>query len=966
MKRPPENHRTTGSGPRAQWLPLLGALAAFACAGTNRAAPPAPASPAAASASPAVAVSAPSAAPPTGGLEVDVSALAPQLAALPAQERAEQIADWAVEFALAGESLSAKDLLASLGSLLPLRSARLEVLVPFDYGRGRYAVLPDGRVWLFISAEDPHPRVTVAQLADRARVALGEIPASFEILRFSLADGERTLLVEPMSRVQGTGLFSSAFGYVETPVQNPRQLEQWLAATDQLTYFESTDAGSVRLGGRRFAEAPTPQLPLADIATLHQAHGQGTPGVQPLLRAQRTSRGLVDAFTELQAAYNADVVKANASQSIDCARFESALRNLRGLAKQLKLPPQPECRQASPETVMQAHLATVDQAARDVQAELNTLDAKQQQIVQQASRQGSPLPGFSLDPLWKVDGLVRDLETLRSRPIDLARRAHRLAATASGSTSVTSASLPVLRARRLHNLLVEFGSDDIGPLSESVRSGIEAAIAQARAAGTPTIEDLVAFERLRAALASARGNQAVLLHAMLSFIESQNRVQCARYDGGLQGTPAAMNLFYTDLLGKLWAGLDYRGSAPRQAIPGFSTLMQAHDDRGGEDSTRIWFGGRADRISRSADLHVVRFAPVITRVYSAGSSSLNPGAESVPRDSVRQVLDFWTNHYGQVAALEPQYYVQNELHKWSALTSLLVQQDTLAELSKLPTDRKQRFDHWAAANARKSMPGDFALLPPERGLPTNPSIECMDLLASEGGTREAGFVIYGGVTLAATDTLEKASVIDTKIPVASRREGLDYAKSSPDHLRLETRGISVRMKASPGHQAAAVIQLDADRLGTGSRAHRDMATTLDQDPNKTALSYVTDDQGGRQSGKLTLTQIGRLERRSAPVAMAFVDPGQLAQQLAVPATSPRFHREQQALAAKDQTARHQQPAAASQMYRPQDRGVGAGDGDHAGPRASEVPKNEQWRKAVARFGPIPDSELRVMRRLLPE
>jgi uncharacterized protein YjeT (DUF2065 family) len=25
-----------------------------------------------------------------------------------------------------------------------------------------------------------------------------------------------------------------------------------------------------------------------------------------------------------------------------------------------------------------------------------------------------------------------------------------------------------------------------------------------------------------------------------------------------------------------------------------------------------------------------------------------------------------------------------------------------------------------------------------------------------------------------------------------------------------------------------------------------------------------------------------------------------------------------------------------------------------------------WRKAVARFGPIPDSELRVMRRLFPE
>src|SRR5205823_4126485 len=71
--------------------------------------------------------------------------------------------------------------------------------------------------------------------------------------------------------------------------------------------------------------------------------------------------------------------------------------------------------------------------------------------------------------------------------------------------------------------------------------------------------------------------------------------QQARYEGDLQGTEVGMNLFYTDLLTKLWA-LDYKKTAPVQHITEFPTLAHLRSEiinsqgRGEPSSSRIWLG----------------------------------------------------------------------------------------------------------------------------------------------------------------------------------------------------------------------------------------------------------------------------------------------------------------------------------------------------------------------------------------
>src|SRR5262249_1082562 len=56
------------------------------------------------------------------------------------------------------------------------------------------------------------------------------------------------------------------------------------------------------------------------------------------------------------------------------------------------------------------------------------------------------------------------------------------------------------------------------------------------------------------------------LRTLLLFIEGRHQFQCARYDGPLRGTQVGMTLFYTDLLAKLWASVDYGHSAPIDRI----------------------------------------------------------------------------------------------------------------------------------------------------------------------------------------------------------------------------------------------------------------------------------------------------------------------------------------------------------------------------------------------------------------
>src|SRR5262249_36501239 len=150
---------------------------------------------------------------------------------------------------------------------------------------------------------------------------------------------------------------------------------------------------------------------------------------------------------------------------------------------------------------------------------------------------------------------------------------------------------------------------------------------------------------------------------LLHYLQTHHQILCARYDGPLAGTRVGMNLFYTDLLAKLWEGVDYHHASPGVHVPGFlSTPRMRLEDKWEEETrrlpyTRIWFGPKPDGYAHSKTGDSVWFEHIATRVFAAGSDPASPGKEEQPAEGSRRSLTWWDRHYGAVADHEQQYHV---------------------------------------------------------------------------------------------------------------------------------------------------------------------------------------------------------------------------------------------------------------------------------------------------------------------
>lgn len=478
--------------------------------------------------------------------------------------------------------------------------------------------------------------------------------------------------------------------------------------------------------------------------------------------------------------------------------------------------------------------------------------------------QGFPkdAPGFSLDPQWNVAGIRSELQILLQRPQTLIDQARKQA---KERHDVAAMPLPVAYAKAIDALFTEADVDDYKLTSaqlEQVRKLVDSLgkgkgtsdedgrpLAQLIEDLTPELIETVSLalafgesltkskpsigsemdvdarllplqESLQRAQTSAgkpklatnfiqSAIDAARFYRLLAFIDSRNGIQCARYDGPLQGTAVGMSLFYTDLLAKLWL-LDYERSAPQGVIPGFKFIQntaprvpaQYWAEMNKLNATRVWFGPRAEGYSYSPENREINLSHISTRVYAAGSDSLHPHAETVPSESNRQIITWWDRHYAALASLEPQFHLQNQIMKWSIVTGLLSEQGMLPFLATLPVERSHRFDHWYREHAELRFRGDIRMLEPSKW----PSrTECMERLRSysyEWGGGQRSY-IEGGVSLPKAESLLENRLATTLSRPQQRgaiklQAGL--LKSARETLfRLQpAQGKSIVVMATPG------------------------------------------------------------------------------------------------------------------------------------------------------------------------
>lgn len=184
-------------------------------------------------------------APPVGErLRIDVSELGPAFASLGADERREQLADWAVAETLSRLAADEPTALEALAAQPLKRDPRLEALRLFQYGEAREVVLDGRRPLLFLSADDPNKKRQLTRLADAVRARMGRVHDEFQFVLFRADQKRSSVDVTFESRLRGTDLFTPNYDYVSADVRNIEELRRWLETSSVLTRLGCRQAAS--------------------------------------------------------------------------------------------------------------------------------------------------------------------------------------------------------------------------------------------------------------------------------------------------------------------------------------------------------------------------------------------------------------------------------------------------------------------------------------------------------------------------------------------------------------------------------------------------------------------------------------------------------------------------------------------------------------------------------------------------
>lgn len=733
---------------------------------------------------------------------VDISELAEHLDEMPQKEVDDQLRDWAVYGAISQLGLTDDEATRAWKNAPPMRLPYLEDAFSYDYGRGRRVILDEKGIFLFYEKSDPDPMATLGRLGDRVRMEIGETPSVVQVIEFEPDLGAGAIHFVRKPDISGADLFGPRYGYVEAIIEKREDLENWLGQIDDVVMARA-DGGQLILGGRRFEKSRTQNVRLEDIAALFQAHewldGQRAKRDQAVAKIDRELQQEVERRTE-ELNRKAPIKRKGYAQQEDPAL--ELWRKLRQKDSPSILSPDLDTPRfyedlaelLKPNGRRERLLGGLQSPRLELsEAEVKAIFAKYvPRLV------ALPLvpedPGFSLDPRWDPQGLVTTLETLRHKPCQ------------------SMSDFPTAEDSTLSDLLLFLASKVEGNCKSpptSHKDKLSRLIRDVKAAGS----DAIALERAMQPIWEMKAEEDLTAQHVADVVNKKHRIQCARYDGPLDGTRVGMYLFYTDLLAKLWQSVDHHHSAPAAMVPGFISRPRMRLEAEWEDElkrlphTRIWFGPRPEGYSVNGEARALWFEHIATRVFSAGSNPLKPGEEEQPNEASRRSIGWWDRHYADVADYEQAYHIQNQIIKWSLITASKRQQ--LSFLGQVPVRRDHRFDTWhEREKPNLRFQEKLPLFPRTRWVG---GTECMPLLESYAFSLFGAdsYTIEGGVSAGGRRALEAARRLSSGIDVP-KSERLLISEAKAKLPGTASRSLPTLQKSSATSSAKVVSKLSSE------------------------------------------------------------------------------------------------------------------------------------------------------------
>jgi hypothetical protein len=376
------------------------------------------------------------------------------------------------------------------------------------------------------------------------------------------------------------------------------------------------------------------------------------------------------------------------------------------------------------------------------------------------------------------------------------------------------------------------------------------------------IDRLDSTEAQKKLIEAKQSSSDVVSMALVDLVLHRSSHQSARYDGPLQGTEAAMTMFYTDLLAKLWK-FDWQGAAPNGVLPGFVSeteykMSSAHCDDGDDlPYTRTWFGSRKEGFIRERS--GLRLAPNATRIYARGSShGADFSEEEEPAPYSLRFNRWWDRHYTDVANWEPQYELLNQLVKWTLVRRMADVSDRsgcLDFLEDIDLGPKQKFNSWLTAHANLRWHGPAPLIgeEPTESLPLLES-QPFELCGKTG-------VLEGGVSLP-----PERAIADRPISPSPKEYSNAYAQRiAPEILPKQPKPGEYVFDLIPraeGNVRNLKIKVKAGAVEISSTLESDIRLRGDNsareqyDPITRGLQYILEENGDRLDARESLDSLG--------------------------------------------------------------------------------------------------------------
>ena len=574
------------------------------------------------------------------------------LTELPVEDREDQIRDWAVNGLIGLLGLDVRTITDIGYDQTPVRDGFFFGIANPPSGPGRGFFDGQATYHVLVPTNDIYIDRTIALLLDDHRKNGGEDPAQVVLHRYQIDETLEAVRIQSESP-QATTKIRADHGYVEMQINTLQDLESFLGTTDHLSQIRVVN-NQIWVAGWNWSNVPVGQITVQDVSALAEGY------------ANALTNGYTAQDQEaLRAQYDSQVVAGSLDQQAADRFFAIEDRNRGAAASEpgfsldagVNLPPQDTLALLA----STGKYPVLTSEVANLQNSFSAWDAAGS--FDQRSQAALDL----MDHYWNLLDLEKDSADILWSLLD-SRVILELAIAAYPSLEPYSADL-----RSKFEILADYNT----PITEYDQA-------------TQQITDFASeFAQVDPEASS------LLIDGV--FHRSKPVYQVARYDGGLQGTEAAMTYFYTDLVAKAWS-FNLGQGVPYQVVQGFVPDPLAPTPWGfcpaKEAQGRLWFGLRNEGIDILPAQ--INFGGLATRVFTLAESETG-GKEIEPEYSLGRIIWWWDRHYNAMADYEPQYYRLDQLNRWGAALAWLKGNPELPQLPTLSPDqinRDRQFGQW--------------------------------------------------------------------------------------------------------------------------------------------------------------------------------------------------------------------------------------------------------------------------------